>query len=171
MQDTLTRAARWFDRFNQVLAAIACTMLVLITVAICWEIVARWTFNLNNPWLVELSEITLLYVTFLGAAWVLGNDKHVTIDLIIERISGVTQRWLHLALSLLAAVTCFTLVWFGILVALDQFQNEIREPTIMAPQSFWITLVIPFGFLLLGVQFLRRAVRSVLGLTMKMQSD
>ena len=171
MQDTLTRAARWFDRFNQVLAAIACTMLVLITLAICWEIVARWTFNLNNPWLVELSEITLLYVTFLGAAWVLGNDKHVTIDLIIERISGVTQRWLHLALSLLAAVTCFTLVWFGILVALDQFQNEIREPTIMAPQSFWITLVIPFGFLLLGVQFLRRAVRSVLGLTMKMQSD
>tara|TARA_B100001013_G_scaffold328583_1_gene242397 strand:+ start:178 stop:693 length:516 start_codon:yes stop_codon:yes gene_type:complete len=171
MQDTLTRAARWFDRFNQVLAAIACTMLVLITLAICWEIVARWTFNLNNPWLVELSEITLLYVTFLGAAWVLGNDKHVTIDLIIERISGVTQRWLHLALSLLAAVTCFTLVWFGILVALDQFQNEIREPTIMAPQSFWITLVIPFGFLLLGVQFLRRAVRSVLGLTMIMQSD
>ena len=171
MQDTLTRAARWFDRFNQVLAAIACTMLVLITLAICWEIVARWTFNLNNPWLVELSEITLLYVTFLGAAWVLGNDKHVTIDLIIERISGVTQRWLHLVLSLLAAVTCFTLVWFGILVALDQFQNEIREPTIMAPQSFWITLVIPFGFLLLGVQFLRRAVRSVLGLTMIMQSD
>ena len=171
MQDTLTRAARWFDRFNQVLAAIACTMLVLITLAICWEIVARWTFNLNNPWLVELSEITLLYVTFLGAAWVLGNDKHVTIDLIIERISGVTQRWLHLALSLLAAVTCFTLVWFGILVALDQFQNEIREPTIMAPQSFWITLVIPFGFLLLGVQFLRRGVRSLLGLTMKMQSD
>ena len=171
MQDTLIRAARWFDRFNQVLAAIACTMLVLITLAICWEIVARWTFNLNNPWLVELSEITLLYVTFLGAAWVLGNDKHVTIDLIIERISGVTQRWLHLVLSLLAAVTCFTLVWFGILVALDQFQNEIREPTIMAPQSFWITLVIPFGFLLLGVQFLRRGVRSLLGLTMKMQSD
>ena len=171
MQDTLTRAARWFDRFNQVLAAIACTMLVLITLAICWEIFARWIFNLNNPWLVELSEITLLYVTFLGAAWVLGNDKHVAIDLIIERISGVTQRWLHLVLSLLAAVTCFTLVWFGILVALDQFQNEIREPTIMAPQSFWITLGIPFGFLLLGVQFLRRRVRSVLGLTMIMQSD
>ena len=123
---------------------------------------------MNNPWLVELSEITLLYITFFGAAWVLGNDKHVAIDLIIERISGVTQRWLHLALSLLAAVTCFTLVWFGILVALDQFQNEIREPTIMAPQSFWITLVIPFGFLLLGVQFLRRGVRSVLGLTMIM---
>ena len=146
-------------------------MLVLITLAICWEIFARWTLNINNPWLVELSEITLLYITFFGAAWVLGNDKHVAIDLIIERISGVTQRWLHLVLSLLAAVTCFTLVWFGILVALDQFQNEIREPTIMAPQSFWITLVIPFGFLLLGVQFLRRGVRSVLGLTMIMQSD
>jgi len=171
MQIILSRLAKWFDRFNQVLAGIACAMLVIITLAICWEIIARWSFNLNNPWLVELSEITLLYVTFLGAAWVLGNDKHVTIDLIIERIRPITRRWLHLVLSLLAAVTCFTLVWFGLLVALDQFQNEIREPTIMAPQSFWITLVIPFGFFLLGVQFLRRAVRSMLGLPMVAQLD
>ncbi len=135
------------------------------------EILTRWFFDITNLWLVELSEITLLYITFLGAAWVLGNDKHVTLDVLLNCISEDSQRRLHLVLSVLGAVTCFVVTWFGILMMIDQFQHDIREPTIMAPLTFWITLVIPFGFLLLGVQFLRRGVRSALGLTLAVNSQ
>jgi len=166
MHETLTLMAKWFDRLNRALAAIACTMLVLITLAICTEIVSRWAFNVSNPWLVELSEITLLYVTFLGAAWVLGNDKHVVLDLVLNHIGDRAARRLHLFLSLVAAVSCFIVVWFGILTVVDQFQNDIREPTIMAPLTFWITAVIPFGFVLLGVQFVRRGLRAATGLAL-----
>ena len=80
--------AKWFDRLNQVLAAAACTLLVLITLAVCGEIFTRSFLDISNPWLVELSEITLLYLTFLAAAWVLGNDKHVSIDLLVGYIPG-----------------------------------------------------------------------------------
>lgn len=163
-------AARWFDRLNRGLAVVACVLMVLITLAICAEILTRWLFDISNIWLVELSEITLLYITFLGAAWVLGKDGHVTLDVLLNLIGENGQRWLHLVLSILGAVTCFVIMWFGALVMLDQFQNDIREPTIMAPLTFWITSVIPFGFLLLGVQFLRRGVRSALGLTLAADS-
>jgi C4-dicarboxylate transporter, DctQ subunit len=170
MHQALTQAAKWFDRLNRTLAAIACILLVLITLAICAEIVTRWLFNFSNIWLIELSEITLLYVTFLGAAWVLGNDGHVTLDVLLNLMSPDGRRRLHFVLSIVGAIACFMLVWFGILVMVDQFQNDIREPTIMAPQTFWITSVIPFGSLLLGIQFLRRAVRSALGLTLRVNS-
>ena len=170
MHKALIRAAKWFDMLNRCLAAIACTLLVLITLAICTEILTRWFFDITNLWLVELSEITLLYITFLGAAWVLGNDKHVTLDVLLNSISEDGQRRLHLVLSVVGAITCFVVTWFGILMMIDQFQNDIREPTMMAPQTFWITLVIPFGFLLLGVQFIRRGVRSALGLTLAVNS-
>lgn len=166
MHDALTWAAKWFDRLNQALVVVACTLLVLITLAICTEILSRSLFNISNPWLVELSEITLLYVTFLGAAWVLGNDKHVALDLVLNHIGDRTARWLHVVLSVSAGVACFITCWYGILTVLDQFQNDIREPTIMAPLTFWITLVVPFGFILLGIQFLRRAVRAGLGLSL-----
>ena len=46
----------------------------------------------------------------------------------------------------------------------DQYQNDIRETTIMAPFTFWITAVVPFGLFLLGFQFIRRGVRALLGL-------
>jgi C4-dicarboxylate transporter DctQ subunit len=164
MHELLRWAARCLDSLNRGLAALGCLLMVLITVAICLEILTRWMFDITNIWLVELSEIMLLYIVFLGAAWVLGKDAHVSLDVFLIRLSTKNQRRLHVALSILGATACFVLVWFGVDVMIDQFRNDIREPTIMAPKTFWITAVIPFGFLLLGVQFLRRSVRAATGI-------
>lgn len=163
MTNLLSTTAKWFDRFNGILAGIACALMVLITLAICFEIITRFFFDFSNLWLVELSEITLLYITFLGAAWVLGNDKHVSIDLLVGYMNKQFARYLHLVLALVAALTCFIITWFGILAVIDQFQNDIREPTMMAPRTFWITAIVPFGLFLLGFQFLRRGIRAVAG--------
>ena len=156
--------ARCFDRLNQVLAGAACTLLVLITLAVCGEIFTRSFLDISNPWLVELSEITLLYLTFLAAAWVLGNDKHVSIDLLVGYMGARLAKSLQFVLSWIAAIACFVVCYFGVLTVVDQYQNEIREPTIMAPLTFWITAVVPFGLLLLGLQFLRRGLRAILGM-------
>jgi C4-dicarboxylate transporter DctQ subunit len=164
MSNFLTSLVAWFDRFNQVLAAIACTMMVLITLAICAEIFTRSFLDISNPWLVELSEITLLYLTFLAAAWVLGKDRHVSIDLLVGYMSARVAKIVQFVLSWVAALACFIVCWFGILTVIDQFQNDIREPTIMAPLTFWITAVVPFGLFLLGFQFVRRGLRVLLGL-------
>ena len=164
MRDTLNRAAGWFDLLNRALAAIACAVFVLVVLAVCTEIVTRATVDISNPWLVELSEIALLYITFLAAAWVLGNDKHVALDLLLSRVDARTARYLHLVLSIAAAIACFVVAWFGVLTVIDQYRSDIREPTIMAPLTFWITAVVPFGFTLLGIQFLRRGLRAALGL-------
>ena len=94
----------------------------------------------------------------------LGNDKHVALDLLLNRLGARSARYLHLVLSLAAAVACFVVAWFGVLTVIDQYLNDIREPTIMAPLTYWITAVVPFGFILLGIQFLRRGLRAAAGL-------
>ena len=166
----LSLVSRWFDKLNQGLAYIACTLLVLIIIAICVEIVTRSFSPITNPWLIDLSEITLLYSTFLAAAWVLGNDKHVSLDLILETFTPRAKAYVHCVLSIIAALACFIVCGFGILVVIDQFQNDIRETTIMAPYTFWITAVVPFGLFLLGFQFVRRGIRAMLGLPLAVNS-
>ena len=164
MFSRLSSVAKWFDKFNQFLAFVACTLLVLIILAICIEIVTRSFSTITNPWLIDLSEITLLYSTFLAAAWVLGKDKHVSLDLILDVLNPRITKYMHFILSILAAVACFTVCWFGILTVIDQFQHDIRETTIMAPLTFWITAVVPFGLFLLGIQFVRRGIHALLDL-------
>ena len=170
MINWLSSVANFFDKINQYLAYLACTMLVLIILAICTEIVMRSFSPITNPWLIDLSEITLLYSTFLAAAWVLGNDKHVSLDLIIDALSPRITKYMHFGLSIVASAACFTICWFGILTVIDQFQNDIRETTIMAPLTFWITAVVPFGLFLLGFQFIRRGVHALLELPLAVSS-
>ena len=164
MFSRLSVLSRWFDKLNQFLAYIACTMLVLIILAICVEIVTRSFSSITNPWLIDLSEITLLYSTFLAAAWVLGNEKHVSLDLILETFSPRAKAYTNFVLSIVAAVACLIVCLFGVLTVIDQYQHDIRETTIMAPFTFWITAVVPFGLFLLGFQFVRRGIRALLGL-------
>ena len=95
MYKALSLAAKWLDWFNRGLAAIACTFLVLITLAICAEFITRSFIDISNPWLVELSEITLLYITFMAAAWVLGNEKHITLDLLLNHTGEEVSKYLH----------------------------------------------------------------------------
>lgn len=171
MRTTLGTLINWFDWLNRFLAVIAGILLVLITVAVCVEIISRSFFDISNPWLVELSEITLLYMTFLAAAWVLGKDGHVTLDLLLERISPGKAKVLHVVLSVIAAATCFIICYFGVFAVIDQYVNDIREPTIMGPRTFWITAIVPFGLLLLGIQFLRRGARAVQGLALNIDTD
>ena len=170
MPSWLLSLAKWFDKFNQFLAYAACTMLVLIIIIICVEIVTRSVSPITNPWLIDLSEITLLYSTFLAASWVLGNDKHVSLDLILEALNPRITKYMHFGLSILAAVACFIVCWFGILTVIDQFQNDIRETTFMAPFTFWITAVVPFGLFLIGLQFIRRSIRALLQLPLAVGS-
>ncbi|MDC0033978.1 TRAP transporter small permease [Alphaproteobacteria bacterium] len=151
MFSRLSSVSRWFDKFNQFLAYVACTLLVLIILAICVEIFTRSVWAISNPWLVELSEITLLYSTFLATAWVLGNDQHVSLDLILDTFNPRAKKYMHLLLSIVAAAACFIVCWFGILTVIDQYQNDIRETTIMGPLTFWITAVVPFGLFFAGI--------------------
>ena len=82
----------------------------------------------------------------------------------METFNPWAKKYMHLLLSIVAAVVCFVVCWFGILTVIDQYQHDIRETTIMGPLTFWITAVVPFGLFLLGFQFIRRGVRALLGL-------
>ena len=39
----------------------------------------------------QISATLLLYITFLGAAWVLRSEEHVTVDLLVNQLSQARQ--------------------------------------------------------------------------------
>ena len=101
-------------------------------------------------------------MTFLGTAWLLANDGHVEMDIVINALRPRTQRSLRVATSVLSAVVCLVLTWSGTEVSLDYLQRDLHRPTPMAPPYFPLFAVIPVGFFLLSIQFLRRAHRALM---------
>jgi TRAP-type mannitol/chloroaromatic compound transport system permease small subunit len=53
------------------------------------------------------------------------------------------------------------LFWFGVAVSWEKLQNGAYQPTAIQPPDFPIYIIIPIGFFLLFVQFLRRTLKNL----------
>lgn len=153
----LTKASSFFDRILGVLLFLGAAILAFLLLAVCWDVIARTVAGEPLAWVLEFTEYGLLYMTFLCAAWVLKNEGHVTNDLFFATLSPKNQALLNAATSVLGAVICLVLTWFGAVVSWEKLQNGAYQPTAIEPPDFPIFVIIPLGCLLLSIQFLRRA--------------
>ena len=146
-----------FDSILKLLANAGMVLLFLMMASVCWEVFSRYFLGRGTVWVIEFSEYAILYMTFLGTAWLLAEDGHVEMDIVVNYLAPGTQRILKSATSVICAAVCLALAWSGTGVALDHLQRGLHQPTLVAPPDFPLFAVIPTGFFLLSVQFIRRA--------------
>ncbi|MCE8023922.1 MULTISPECIES: TRAP transporter small permease [Halomonadaceae] len=149
---------RGLSRLNFLLAVISAVVLVAATGAVFAEIMSRLLFGKSLLWVVELSGYALLYMTFLGAPYLLEKNRHVAIDIVTENLHPRWRVPLGCAMSLLGAAVCFYATWYGLAVTLDQYQFGTRETTVLAPHSYLLTWVFPLGMFLVAIQFVAQAL-------------
>jgi C4-dicarboxylate transporter, DctQ subunit len=151
---------RALDRLVTALAVVAALIVVAMVVAVAYEVVMRYAFNQPTRWVIEFSEYALVYVAYLAGAWVLKEEGHVKVEFVVEMLPAGFQRFLHVLTSLVGAAVCGTIAWVGTQFAFELFQSgEVLFRSIQMPK--WAILaVVPFGMLLLAIQFVRRAFRD-----------
>lgn len=136
-----------------------------IAVLITGEVVMRNLSGRTVPWLLEASEYGLFIAAFLGAPWVLRLGGHVRVDVLLNVASTTGRRWTELAGDILAAAVCAILCFFGTAAVIDSAgAGMMIYKSIIIPE-WWVLAFVPLSFLLLTVEFVRRAVRAARGLT------
>ena len=145
------------DRTIDSLAVFARVLVVLVMLVVCADVFLRYFFNSPMFWVLESTQFALVFITFLGAAWVLKNDGHVRMDIMINRLSQRTRDRINIVTSILCAVACLVVTWYGVKVWWDYYQiNYIYAGSLKIP-AYFLVAVIPIGSLLLFIQFLRKA--------------
>jgi len=155
--ELLRRFGYIFDRVMDALSIFACVLLAFVMIIVCAEIVFRYFLGSPIIWVVEISEVTLLYITFLGAAWLLRREGHVKIELLLSRLTPRTESWFNFAISIAGAVMCAILVWYSAQQTWVLFERNVLTPTVLELPKGPIVLIIPIGSFLLVIQFLKRA--------------
>lgn len=134
-------------------------ILIFIMVSVCMDVVMRYFFNRPTSWVIEIGEYLLLYMTFLGAAWVLKQEGHVTVDILMMRVSPRARAKMEAAGSLVGVFVCLILVWFGTIETWDNFERGVRNPSILEFPKTPLLAIIPFGSFLFMIQFIRRTFK------------
>ena len=112
--------------------------------------------GLPSPvWTVQFNEYSLLWMTFLGTAWVLSRRKHVAVDVITSHLGPQGGRVAEILHSLAGIAVCGVLCWTTFLMTLNLFQRGVTDVQAVDMPKSLVLAVIPAGFLVLTAQFLR----------------
>jgi TRAP-type C4-dicarboxylate transport system permease small subunit len=151
---------RWFvtafDRFEAFLAFLAGILLSSMLLLICYAVLMRYFFLSPPGWIIEVTEDILLYITFLGAAWLLKERGHVSVDLIYERLNPKTKIVLDIIISIMGVIICLIMTWYSAASTWDHFQRgAVVVETLKMPKAILLG-VIPIGFFTLSIEFIKQ---------------
>ena len=144
------------DRLNVAMAWIAALMVLFMMLAISYAVAARYLWGESLPWVVEVSSYLMLYITFLGTAWLLRQNGHVEVDLVLSNLKPRTAAGFRAVTSVAGALVSLVLAWQGAVVTIDYFEREVTVMGILDTPQWMLVGVIPLGGFLLFIVFVAR---------------
>lgn len=155
--------AQLFDRLIAALADLSGWLISFIALSVCLEVVTRYVFNYPLTWTIDTTEYLQLYIAFFAATAVLQEKGHVNLDLVVNAAGPRIQKMLEILVNFLGALTAGAVFFFSARVVCRTF--ILGTPVIKALEvPKWIVLLpIPFGCLLLTIEFMRRLIRLARG--------
>ncbi|MFC1972603.1 TRAP transporter small permease [Chloroflexota bacterium] len=153
----MKRLGASFDRLLTYFSVVGMSLIAGMMLLVTAKIAMRYFFNSPIVWVIDIAEYAMLFITFLGTAWLLKKEGHVIMDLLLDRLNRKSRHMAVVITSVAAATTCFIITWYGVVVGLDWYNiNYFYQGALDIP-AFYLEAVIPVGMLLVAIQFMRRA--------------
>jgi TRAP-type C4-dicarboxylate transport system permease small subunit len=146
---TVNKFFHWIDKVssgtNKVFIFIASVMMAGLMIIVCVDLTLRYVFNSPLIWGTEVTEILLLYITFLGAAQVFREDSHVVVDIFLVSGGPRRRKILGLISCTLVGIVSAVLVTYGFSASYNHYVRGVFNPTIIETPIALIIVIIPLG--------------------------
>jgi C4-dicarboxylate transporter DctQ subunit len=157
----LTKVGRIIDQINLLMVIIGAILLLGLTFLVGTDITLRYLFYEPLGWVKEVSEYILVFLGFLVAAWILKDDRHVKMDLVLNNVGPRAQAMMNIITSLISTIVVLIITWFSLRVTLNFYQTKLLTPSVLETPKWILITPIFVGSLLLLIQFIRRTYTFV----------
>lgn len=150
---------------EKVLLFLSGLSLIIMTAIILYSIVGR-IFSLPVLWTNEVASFLIIYVTFLSAPWILQQNGHVQVDIIISKLNEKNTYMNRMLISVIGGFISIILFWYSLHFTFDSFQKgkDLFSMGIQWPE-YILYLPIPLGTFFLTIRFILNFVESFLNLS------
>lgn len=153
----LTKSGAVFERILNLLGALAGVLVAFLMITVSVDVFMRYFLNRPISWTIEITQYAMVFILFLGAAWLLKQDGHVVMDVLINRLSQRSRNLTNGVTSVMAAIVCLIVTWYGVKVNWDYIQTDYIYSATLEIPAFLLQAIVPLGVFLLFIQFMRRA--------------
>jgi TRAP-type C4-dicarboxylate transport system permease small subunit len=150
------RAWAIFDKILTALMVLACALVLLDTLAVTVDVILRYSLGMTWTGLFEITEYSLLWITFLSTAWILKVDGHIRVDLLLSRFSPRRRAITNIVTSIACIILLCILTWYSAKLTMNHYQMSTYISSILQPVKWPIEIIIPVGYFLLLIELLRK---------------
>lgn len=150
------RAWTIFDKIVIALMVLAAALIILDTLAVTFDVILRYSLGITYTGLFEITEYSLLWITFLSTAWILKIDGHIRVDLLLYRLNPRQRAITNIVTSIICIILLGMLTWYSAKLTLNHYQLGTYISSILQPPKWPIEIIIPVGYFLLFIVLLRK---------------
>lgn len=145
------------DRTEVTLLTIGVAGLALILIA---NVVAR-TFFQSLYYADEISEFLITFITFVGMSYATRKARHIRMGAFLDAMPPKVEKIVLYFIFAVSAFFMFELAWHSFKYMLIVRDVDQRTSALILPY-FTFLVIIPIGFFLSGVQFIRSIIKNIM---------
>lgn len=146
---------RVYDALLYGMAFVAASMLVWLMVSVVTSVVMRNLGMQPFAWLFTSSEYGLLYMTMLGAPWLVREKGHVHIELVTAALSPRLRRIVSRGVAGACVAVSLILAWYGLQLLLTNLERNDYDVRAYFYPRWMLTITFPIAFSFMAVEFAR----------------
>jgi TRAP-type C4-dicarboxylate transport system permease small subunit len=141
------------EKIDRTVAALLVILMGLMVVNVTWQVISRYVFQSPSSFTDELSRYMLVWLGMLGAAYVAGQDQHLAIDILPERLSGLKKIRLKIFINLIVLLFALAvMVLGGFNLVYITFILQQKSATLQLPLAYVYTIIPVSGILVIYYQ-------------------
>ena len=151
---------RVVDGLNVAVRWILAALMLVMTVLIGWQVIARFIVGESLTFSEEVSRFVMVWLVLLGAAYAAKNGRLMKVDIVEHMLSGRAKSTVIMVAGVLSIVFYLVLVVFGFFIvsAVSYQMTPATEVSMSIPMA-----ALPVGGILLVINTIHQMFGVALG--------
>ncbi|MFZ3621456.1 TRAP transporter small permease [Leclercia barmai] len=128
---------------DRTIAAFSVAVMIALVVCVVWQVFSRYVLNQPSTMTDELARYLMIWVGLLGAAYTVGAQRHLSIDLFAMMLKGPKQALLNIVINVLIFLFSGLVIVTGGLKLIDKTLATSQVSAAMQIPMGYVYVILP----------------------------
>ena len=127
---------------DRAIAAFSVAVMIALVVCVVWQVFSRYVLNQPSTLTDELARFLMIWVGLLGAAYTVGAQRHLAIDLLAMTLPPRRQALLSVIINLLIFIFAGSVIVTGVKLIEKTLSTSQVSAAMQIPMGY-VYLILP----------------------------
>ncbi|MGY5851092.1 TRAP transporter small permease [Salegentibacter sp. F14] len=98
---------------DKILGMLLVFLMIVMVTAVSWQVFSRYILQASSSYTEEIARYLLIWIGILGAAYVSGQQQHLSIDILAPELKPENRIKLRIGINILIILFCLVVLVIG----------------------------------------------------------